>query len=54
MYINNLEFFNEQDSDGNLLFDDEEAVNHADTLNFYESDDDDFNDIDEFENDSVV
>ena len=54
VYINNIDIIDEQDSDENLLFDDEGAVNYADTMNFNESDDDDFNCLDQFENNSVI
>ena len=50
VYINNMEYFDEQDSDKNLLVNDEEAVYYAKTMNFYESDDDDFNCLEQFEN----
>ena len=49
-----MEYFDEQDSDENLLVDNEEAVNYAETMNFYESDDDDFNCLEQFENNSVI
>jgi len=54
VYINNMEYFDEQDSDENLLVDNEEAVNYAETMNFYESDDDDFNCLEQFENEQVI